>query len=190
MHGKTFCNTMILVPHNSEWKMAFRKLEHVYKDVLGELLLSVEHVGSTAIEGIRAKPILDIDLVIENYSTFSEVNQRLESLGYQHNGDQGIPQREAFKRTDEKVPYWSSGCSWMDHHLYVCPTNSRELRRHIVFRDFLNHHGESRIQYEAIKKEIESRSRSDRKIYANIKENEGICSAFIESVLTRAEQDA
>lgn len=158
--------------------------------MLGELIVGIEHVGSTAIGNIAAKPILDIDLVINDYSVFPEVIKKLESLGYRHNGDQGVPQREAFKRVDENVPWYRNGSSWMNHHLYVCPEDSLELSRHVAFRDFLNQHEEERMKYEEIKKEIESRSNGDRKTYAKIKEQEGSCSAFVESILKKAEQVA
>lgn len=173
----------ILSDHDPSWESEFQKLGWVYFEILGDILIKIEHVGSTAINGIKAKPILDIDIVIEDNSVFPVVANKLKTIGYTHNGDQGIPGREAFLRDDQSVPWNQANQTWMKHHLYVCTKDSRELDRHIRFRDYLNSNSEAAKQYENIKLEIESRSNGDRKIYADIKENEGVCTEFIERVL-------
>lgn len=177
----------ILQEHDPQWAHEFQRLKAVYQRALGEVMHSIEHVGSTAIKEIAAKPILDIDIVISDLSYFPEATRRLESLGYRHNGDQGIPGREAFKRVDERVPHDGASASWMNHHLYVCAVDSTELMRHVLFRDFLNAHQEARQAYEQIKKDIAARSGGDRKVYADIKENEEICSNFVENILIKAQ---
>lgn len=176
---------MILSEHDPNWNSEFQKLAKVYKQTLGNLILRIEHVGSTAINGIKAKPILDIDIVIEDNSVFPEVVNKLKTIGYTHNGDQGIPGREAFLRNDQLVPWNQANQTWMKHHLYVCTKDSRELDRHIRFRNYLNANFEAAKEYENIKLEIESRSNGDRKLYADIKENEGICTKFVERVLRK-----
>lgn len=122
--------------------------------------------------------------------TGSRSRDRLESLGYRHNGDQGVPGREAFKRLDIKVPRVEGPTEWMNHHLYVCVEGNPELIRHTRFRDYLNSNAEALKEHETIKRDIESRSNGDRKTYANIKENEGICSVFVERILKEAEQSS
>ena len=126
---------MILEKHNTNWRLEFKRLKHVYIQTSGEYILGIEHIGSTSIPDLMAKPILDIDIFIQDYKVFPNIKNRLESLGYYHNGDQGIPYREAFKRKDEDVPYFDSEKNWMLHHLYVCPEFSTELKRHIRFRE-------------------------------------------------------
>ena len=74
----------------------------------------------------------------------------------------------------------------MRHHLYVCPKSSRELARHIAFRNYLNAHEEERLEYEGIKRSIEAKSNDDRSAYARIKEQEEACCAFVESVLAKS----
>ena len=179
---------MILQAHDSNWVSEFARLRSVYTATLRNLVCGVEHVGSTSIPQIAAKPILDIDIVITSESDLQAVIRKLEALGYWHNGDQGIPGREAFKRRDETVPYTEKTRTWMRHHLYVCVNGSRELARHILFRDYLNSNPEARAEYESIKKDIEARSNGDVKVYAALKENEGICSAFVERMLKQAER--
>jgi GrpB-like predicted nucleotidyltransferase (UPF0157 family) len=179
---------MILHVHDPSWASEFGRLRSVYIATLGNLACAIEHVGSTAIQQIAAKPILDIDIVIAGESDLPAVTKKLEKLGYWHNGNQGIPGREAFKRRDEKVPYTEEPITWMNHHLYVCVRGSRELVRHILFRDYLKNEPKARAAYESIKKDIEARSNGDRKVYADLKEHEGICSAFVERILKQAEQ--
>jgi GrpB-like predicted nucleotidyltransferase (UPF0157 family) len=181
---------MILHFHDPTWSQEFQRLEAAYQQSLGTLVCRVEHVGSTAIEGIAAKPILDIDLVISDIKDFQAAKEGLEKIGYLHNGDQGIPGREVFKRLDGSVPHSKRARRWMMHHLYVCVEGSRELDRHIRFRDYLNTHATAKAEYELIKREIEARSKGDRKIYSEIKENEGICTAFVAIILKKAEQAA
>ena len=106
-------------------------------------MLRIEHVGSTSVKGMSAKPCIDIDVVIRDCSVLHEVVQRLDAVGYIHEGDLGIKGREAFKYTDK--PHL------MAHHLYVCPQDSEELRRHITFRDYLRQNPESVKRYSKVK---------------------------------------
>ena len=161
--------------------MEFEALQQVYQTTLGGLILQIEHIGSTAVPHLEAKPILDIDLVIQDEDVLPQVIARLQMLGYVHQGDQGIPQREVFKRLDSVVPHVSPRRQWMPHHLYVCPAQSEELRRHIAFRDALRARADWRQEYEKIKQGIAARADGDRKTYARIKETE--CRVFVQRVL-------
>ena len=136
---------VIVLPYDRAWKTAFEAIKLEIERAVGDLVISIEHVGSTSVEGLSAKPCIDIDVVIEDYGIFEEVVRRLAEIGYIHEGDLGIPDREAFCYSDK--PHL------MTHHLYVCPRNSRELHRHITFRDFLRRHPEAVKQYGAVKEE-------------------------------------
>ncbi len=89
-----------VVPYNEQWEREFFNLERVLTEALGDCILGIEHVGSTSVRGLSAKPIIDIDIVIENSHIFSKVCQELNDLGYIHEGDLGIKGREAFNRED------------------------------------------------------------------------------------------
>jgi GrpB-like predicted nucleotidyltransferase (UPF0157 family) len=173
---------MILESYNPAWPAEFVALRSVYTSSLGKLVSRVEHVGSTAVPNLRAKPILDIDIVMPSYEVFPDIVAHLRKLGYMHNGDQGIKHREAFKPLDNTAPYTLPPRSWMPHHLYVCPADSLELRRHLIFRDALRAHDNLRQEYENRKRDIAFRSGGDRKVYARLKEIE--CRDFVETVLT------
>lgn len=135
---------VIVVPYNEEWKIGFEKIKAEIELALGELILSIEHVGSTAVEGLCAKPCIDIDVVIKDYSFFDAAVKGLEGIGYIYEGDLGIKDREAFKYSDK--PHLPK------HHLYVCPKDSNELHRHITFRDFLRNNPEALKKYSEVKK--------------------------------------
>ena len=171
----------ILAPYDPAWADAFAAMQAVYTSALAGAILGIEHVGSTAIPGLWAKPILDIDIVMPDYAAFPQVVEALGLLGYTHHGDQGIVHREVFKTHDSAAPYTEPRHNWMRHHLYVCPAQSEELQRHVRFRDVLRTREDLRREYEQIKHDIARRSHGDRKIYAQIKETE--CRAFVERVL-------
>ena len=134
---------VIVLPYDVAWKSAFEAIRAEIQTALGDLMLGIEHVGSTSVKGMSAKPCIDIDVVIRDYSVFDAVVQKLDAIGYIHEGDLGIQDREAFKYADK--PHL------MLHHLYVCPQYSEELRRHIVFRDFLRKNSEAVKKYSRVK---------------------------------------
>ena len=152
---------VIVLPYDSAWKTAFEDIRAELASALGDLAVAIEHVGSTSVEGMSAKPIIDIDVVIPDYTAFDDVVQRLTKIGYTHEGDLGIKDREAFKYTDK--PHLQK------HHLYVCPESSPELRRHIAFRDYLRANPEATKQYGEIKEAAAKRYPNDIDGYIHYK---------------------
>jgi GrpB-like predicted nucleotidyltransferase (UPF0157 family) len=134
---------VIVVPYDSKWNSEFKKIKVYLQKTLENSIVAIEHIGSTSIEGLSAKPIIDIDIIIQSYDKFEDVKFRLRNLGYYHEGDLGIKNREAFGYSEKN--------EFMSHHLYVCPQNSQELKRHIAFRDYLRTHKEDRERYSVIK---------------------------------------
>ena len=139
---------VIVTPYNEAWKSDFEAIKHELTAALGDRIIGVEHVGSTSVEGLSAKPCIDIDIIIRDYSMLKAVVDGLASIGYIHEGDLGIKGREAFKYSDK--PHLQK------HHLYVCPQDSEELHRHVVFRDFLRNHPEAVKKYSQVKEEAAS----------------------------------
>ena len=134
---------VVVLPYDRTWKYAFEEIKREIEGAIGELIIGIEHVGSTSVEGLSAKPIIDIDVIIKDYAVFDAVVRRLEAIGYVHEGNLGIKDREAFKYSDK--PHLQQ------HHLYVCPQQSEELYRHITFRDFLVNNPEAVKKYSAVK---------------------------------------
>ncbi|MBR2048038.1 MAG: GrpB family protein [Oscillospiraceae bacterium] len=135
--------SVTVVPYDEGWKSSFEAIKAELNHAIGDLIIGIEHVGSTSVEGLSAKPCIDIDVVIRDYSVFHTVVSRLEAIGYTHEGNLGIKDREAFRYTNK--PHL------MKHHLYVCPQNSEELHRHITFRDFLRNNPDAAKQYGSVK---------------------------------------
>lgn len=129
---------------NPKWKDEFERIV----DSLGEDVIynsiKIEHVGSTSVEGLSAKPIIDLDIVIEN-DKFEIIKRLLNDKGYKHEGDLGIEGREAFSYSGKE--------ELMTHHLYVCTKDSEELFKHITFRDFLKNNPALASEYSKVKEQ-------------------------------------
>ena len=75
-----------VVPYDPAWKAEFQKLKAMLMGYIGDLVLDIEHVGSTSVEGLAAKPIIDIDVVMESYDVFPAIVERLAKEGFEHRG--------------------------------------------------------------------------------------------------------
>ena len=142
-----------VLPYDPAWKADFAAIRQELASALDGLAIAIEHVGSTSVEGLSAKPCIDIDVVMPDYSVFPQIVERLAAIGYTHEGDLGIPGREAFCYTGK--PHLRL------HHLYVCLADSEELHRHLVFRDFLRTHPEAVARYSACKEDAARRFPED-----------------------------
>lgn len=136
-------NKIVVIPWQAEWQARFEQLRDSLLLNLEGLVCSVEHVGSTSVPGLAAKPILDVDVVIPNQEVFEKVMAKLEEIGYFHRGELGVRGREAFGYNDKP--------ELMRHHLYVLAQDSEELRRHLGFRDWLRSHPEDAAEYGKVK---------------------------------------
>lgn len=134
---------VIVVPYDPNWKQEFEHIKQELLRALNNHIITIEHIGSTSVEGLAAKPVIDLNIIIKDYNSFELVKEKLAKLGYAHNGDQGIKDRHAFKYEDK--PHL------MRHHLYVCPEYSEELKRQLIFRDYLRKNSADRDWYSAVK---------------------------------------
>ncbi|MET0464907.1 MAG: GrpB family protein [Chitinophagaceae bacterium] len=171
-----------LEPYNPAWKAAFEKLAIIFRTELAFLdpPVDIQHVGSTSINGMLAKPILDIDIVIAEPTQLDPITQTLEKIGYESKGEQGIPGRFAFRQTSAKTPLTRAKTTWQDHHLYVCFADSLALRNHLAFRDMLRNSPDLAAQYAQLKRSITSDPKVSMEQYWKSK------TAFIISVLAAA----
>ena len=170
---------MVLVAeHNPEWPSWFRRISEVIAQALGRAFLTIEHVGSTAVPGMTAKPIIDIVVVIDS-GMFQTVKALLEELGYQHQGDLGIQGREAFRLDNPDL-----SARLPSHHLYVCPRESEELVRQIAFRDYLRANPDWASRLSALKRSLCEQHGDDREAYMDGK------SAMVEEITSLALQES
>lgn len=140
---------VLCLDYDPMWKLEFEKIKDYLCSILCNHIIAIEHVGSTSVVGCAAKPILDIDMVIESTADFEPVRKILEGAGYVHKGNQGIEGREVFKRTFED--------EFMAYHLYCCTKDSPELLRHLSLRNYLRDHPEEVVRYSNLKKELAQR---------------------------------
>ncbi|WP_338019690.1 GrpB family protein [Paenibacillus piscarius] len=164
-----------VVPYDPAWKEEYLRIETRMLEIVGDLIIGAEHVGSTSVEGLWAKPVIDIDLVMESYDQLPEIIRRLESFGYMHQGNLGIEGREAFRSKQDD--------GFMKYHLYVCPQDGKGYLEHIVFRDYLRAHPSARREYQAVKQRLARQHRYDIDAYCEGK------TAFVQSILQKAGEE-
>jgi GrpB-like predicted nucleotidyltransferase (UPF0157 family) len=116
-------------------------------------------VGSTAVPGLAAKPIIDMSVVVPKAEDVPEAISALARLGYVHRGDLGVPGREAFHPPAGGFP----------HHLYVCPSTSVALANHLAVRDYLRNHAPTAREYGALKLRLAEQFRFDPEQYCEAK---------------------
>lgn len=153
---------IVVEKYNSEWKNEFEKAKTFYKELLSDIEVSVEHVGSTSVEGLWAKPILDIDIVVNDNIDSLFAIERLKNVGYLHMGNLGIEGREAFNY-EENNP----NIKWMEHHLYVCIKGCENLENHLLLRKHLRDNKKAVEAYSAIKLELAKKYPHDMDSYVD-----------------------
>jgi GrpB-like predicted nucleotidyltransferase (UPF0157 family) len=158
---------MLIVTYRSEWVNHFEAIKQKLSASLAGLAVSIEHVGSTSVPNLDAKPIIDVDIIHNEPTDFENIKTQLESLGYFHNGNQDVEGREVFKRNGDNA---DAVLDHISHHLYVCQLGCVELQRHLLFRDYLRKHDTARDFYQHLKYKIAIEANQDRKLYAAIKE--------------------
>ena len=160
-------STIIVRDHDPAWPRVFQALRNRLTAALRRLAIEIHHVGSTAVPGLAAKPIIDIDVVIAAASDLPRVAKRLAVLDYVDKGEQGVAGRRAF-RPPADVPA---------HHLYVCTWDSPELARHLAFRNHLRADPAACAAYAQLKRALAERFGSDREGYTAAK------TTFVEAAL-------
>ena len=172
---------MVLVEYNKEWPQDFLKIKAELLKAI-TVMSNIQHVGSTSISGMKANPIIDIDVGLDNWADFEAVKKALAEIGYEHEGDKGITGREAFCRNGKVQNKILDNIA---HHLYVCSVDNEEYKRHILFRDYLRSHDEARDKYNQIKEEILTKVGSNNRAgYVQMKEDN--YRDFFEKIIEKA----
>lgn len=166
--------------YNTVWPSWFEQVRSRIEDQLQGIPHTIEHVGSTAIPGMTAKPIIDIVIVI-NPGAFLVVRERPTKIGYAHRGDLGILGREAFRLTGDEI-----ASNLPPHHLYVCERGNNALQEHLAFRDFLRQSSEWRERLSNLKLQLCKEHANDRQAYMDGKS--ALVSEITELALKNNEQ--
>lgn len=149
---------MLLVPHRSEWGELFEEEAARLRAALGDGILRVEHVGSTAVEGMEAKPLIDMMAAVESLEEARGLVPVLEGMGYEHRGDGGGVRGRIFLAKGPR--------SRRTHHLSLAEPTSEHWRRSLLFRDYLRAHPKAAEEYRDLKRELaRSRYPEDRESY-------------------------
>ncbi len=136
--------TIAVVDYDPMWPRVCEEVRATVWKVLKDFAIAVEHVGSTSVPGLAAKPIVDVDVVVASDSDIGKAIEQLATLGYEYRGDLGVTGREAFRNPPGVT----------SHHLYVCREGVTPLRNHLALRDYLRSHPDKVVAYGDLKKRL------------------------------------
>jgi len=153
--------TVRLQSHHPEWARSFAREQKRLLKALGPLLADLQHVGSTAIPGVPAKPIIDIAVAISSLKRADEAIKIIESLGYEYRADRGGPGRLFFTRGPE---------SRRTHYLHLMEYDNEEWKSFLLFRDYLRTHKQYAAEYADLKRKLAREFGERRGLYTGGKE--------------------
>jgi len=142
---------VVVVDYDARWPEIFEAVRSQIWPAVCDVATTIEHVGSTAVPGLAAKPIVDVSVVVPTGREVPIGIERLARIGYAHQGNLGIDGREAF----------ASPPGLPRHNLYLCPGDSPALRNHLAVRDYLRAHPGAADAYGALKKRLATRFADD-----------------------------
>ncbi|KAJ1645710.1 hypothetical protein J3B02_000197 [Coemansia erecta] len=131
---------LTVIPYTPIWAKSFEQESHRVKQQLGTKILGIEHIGSTSIPGMSAKPIIDIDILIPNFSQLPHLITDMDSLDYVYKGECGIPGREYFKR--------------LGFHVHMMRFDNEEHLKKLVFLEYLKQHPDTQSEYVGLKVQL------------------------------------
>jgi len=150
----------VVAPH-AEWHELYKRHRRALLERVGHLVVDVQHVGSTAVPGLDAKPILDIAVAVSSTEVISQLERPLDELGYIYRGDAGANGGRLFVK--ESAP------DVRTHHLHVVDADDPQWREWLLFRDKLRTDEALRARYAALKKDLQERFAEDRRGYTEAK---------------------
>ena len=164
-----------IVPYNPAWPAAFALERDRLRAALGDLALRIDHNGSTAVPGLAAKPVIDIQISVASLQNVAAYAAPLEQLGYSH----------LAHADDERCPFFYRPSAWPHtHHLHIVEAGGEEERRTLAFRDYLRGHADAAREYAALKRELAAEhgggSADAREAYATAK------TSFVSRILDAA----
>lgn len=156
-----------VVDYNPNWSSEYQKEEQCIRTILQEELVNSFHIGSTSVPGLKAKPIIDILLVVNDINKLESLSNQFEDIGYEVMGEFGITGRRYFRKGGDN----------RTHQIHAFQYNNiEEIERHLAFRDYLREHPEVCIQYGELKSQLAEQYPNDIDGYCDGKDN------FVKSV--------
>lgn len=155
--------------YDHNWPTAYDRERAALSEAFGPYALDIQHVGSTSVPGLAAKPIIDIGVAIRKYPLPDSIVQAVTNLSYEHKGEYGVPHRHYFRKGTPRT-----------HHIHALELDGEEWVNHILFRDYLRAHPDQARRYETLKRNLASRYAHDRETYTDSK------APFIKDILDKA----
>lgn len=140
--------TVEVVPHNPAWKTMFQTEAKLVKEALGETVVAIHHIGSTAIPNIHAKPIIDLLIEVQCITQVDEHSSSMAQLGYEAMGEFGISGRRFFRKNNRN--------DIRTHHIHIFNHSSAQVKRHLAFREYMIAHPRDAKQYSDLKRLLAS----------------------------------
>ena len=165
--------TVTLRPHETEWETAAAETVGMLKTIFGSLAVDIQHVGSTSVRGIRAKPIIDIAVAARDMEKIREKIPALEAAGVVFRGEDH-PGELLFVMGD-------FAADTRTHHIHVCPAEGKDWKNYLNFRDYMNAHPDRAAAYDRLKGELAAKYADDRASYTAGKAD------FIAGILAEAQ---
>lgn len=139
---------IVISPYDPAWPENFLVEALLLREALGDWAIRIDHVGSTAVPGLDAKPVIDIQISVPALEPFDRTKDPLALAGYTYvpDPDQAFDRIYPFFR---KPAYWPSS-----HHIHACCIGSEEERRHLAFRDYLRDHADTAAEYLKLKRRL------------------------------------
>lgn len=133
---------IVVKEYNPAWREMFQEEAAVIKEILGDNCVEVHHIGSTAVAGLAAKPVIDIMPVVYRLDKVDAAACKFENIGYEYLGEFGIPGRRYLRKGgDERI-----------HQIHIFSVRSqRDIERHLAVRDYLRTHAAARAAYAKLK---------------------------------------
>lgn len=163
---------IVLAPHDRAWAARFAAEADLLREALGDALVDVHHIGSTAIPGIAAKPVIDILAVVRDLDALDARSHAVVALGYEALGEFGIAGRRYFRKDD--------AAGIRTHQIHAFAEGSSHVARHVAFRDYLRAHPDAAAEYERLKQALAVECGGDMRRYTELK------TAFIQRIERRA----
>lgn len=165
---------VVVVDYDPEWAILYEEEKRRILEVLGHIIVEIEHIGSTAVPNLGAKPIIDIIAAVSHLSDAEKCIEPLSSIDYEY-----VPEYEA---SFPERRYFHKGHPPKEqhYHLHMVEKRSDFWKRHLLFRDHLRAHPEVAQRYYRLKKELASKYDSNREAYTDAK------TSFIESIVAEA----
>ncbi|MBP1989808.1 GrpB family protein [Paenibacillus eucommiae] len=165
---------VLVSDYNPEWVIDFEKEKELLVEQLKDIIVGIEHIGSTAVPGLAAKPTIDIMIGVNNLKDITEIHlERLDSYGYEFIDHPHFPERRFFRKGK-----WRAGT----HHLHIYLHLAENWNTNLLFRDYLINHPDAAKEYGKLKRDLKEKFQHDRVGYTNAK------APFIQTILTRARQ--